>query len=1322
MKKLIYAILFFLIAISVSFCTYASSYNVKLNYSKSKDDKEVILTVVLENATDSDIDAFQTTLEYDNEVFETVQQEDIKCSNGWGELLYNPENGMLIIEKESNDISTDEVLQITFKVKENVNEETKIGIKDSAFSDGSEDIIIQDISEDVNLNVKQEDTKPEENPAPEDPEDSKEKNEVENIENNKKENSNPIVDNLANNKIPFAGLEISLLQIILLILIVIIIIVMIFMIAKKKINIKVIISLVVILIFVVILAGKSFANDGEINYIYINANKTKKDIIDKMPDMGEAEIYDGEDLVQDSRILATGMIVNYQDLQWKIVVKGDLFGYGILTKNDIVELKRHLIKLTHLKNEYYKAADINADGKVTITDLTLLKHLIDEDEKYTDDIEVENIELNQTNIKMVENASYQLVAKITPDNATDKTIIWQSSDESIVEVTSSGMITARKEGKAIVTVLGTNSKEAYCEVAVVKQIINIQEEDAKIDLSESNKIQLNTDIENIDENARITWSSSNEDVAVVDANGQVTGKSNGVAIITVETEYGQKDECTVTVQTSPASINLNTNNYIIQFNIDKTVQLVADLGTANVNTNLTWSSDDENIAVVDDSGLVTAKNLGDTLIRVRTENGKEAVCEIHVTLAEIKVNEIRLFDDTIRVDSSTILIGLNPLVLPYDATNKQLLWESDNTEVASIGNANGSIMINGIGTAHIKVSAQDGSNVSATYTIEVIKSEVPVESIALNESNIQLDLNGTSQTQLYATVTPDNATITDVFWESNNIEIATVDKNGLVTAKKDGKAIITAQTSNGKTATCEVTVITSDILVERIELTNTTIQQLDLNGTKTVQLSAKVYPENATNKQLAWKTSDESIAVVNEKGLVTATGVGTAEITIESCDGSNKSIKYSVQVIATPKQVQSISLNKSTVTIDMSLKLDSKKQQLTATVLPSDAANKTITWTSSDTSVATVNSTGEVTAIKEGTAVITAKSNNNKVATCKINVIRGLKIEASTSAFLQVNVKSKTLKAVFNSSTTETVKWSVNKSGIISLSATTGNEIKISRLGEGTAVVTAETPSGKEATYNAVVKQEKVIISGASSTTLMAGTRNDGDTGKPQKMNYGKLKLNDTLHFVACGGTGIYWYLNNTAREYLESTGLFSLKVDSKIENAGTEIERLLNNEDTKKVHCSVILRVEGNDLKKIKSLDIVTDQKEKLEITKKLIEQADTYANYYVELASKYPSHRFCVVGKGIYYSNDTRLIKNTVSNTNVKLFNQYLKEALENYVEAKGLSNLKFKNLYTYEASEAKTDSKMGITSDNHPNAYTSQKIYTKLLEYVNMSEYGP
>ena len=329
--------------------------------------------------------------------------------------------------------------------------------------------------------------------------------------------------------------------------------------------------------------------------------------------------------------------------------------------------------------------------------------------------------------------------------------------------------------------------------------------------------------------------------------------------------------------------------------------------------------------------------------------------------------------------------SLTATVTPENATNKKVSWTSSDHNVATV--SNGKVTAVKAGNATITVITEDGGK-SATCEITVMAKVYSVESVSLDKTSVELT-EGDDVT-LIATVSPDNATNKTVTWNSSDETVATV-ANGKVTAIKAGTATITVTTEDGgKTATCEVTVVAKPTEPsepenpgnpETVSVTNVSLDKtsVELAEGDDVTLIATVSPDNATNKTVTWNSSDETVATV-ANGKVTAVKAGTATITVTTEDGS-KTATCEVTVNAKVYPVESVSLDKTSVELT-----EGDDVTLTATVSPDNATNKTVTWNSSDETVAIV-ANGKVTAIKAGTATITVTTEDgSKTATCEVTV------------------------------------------------------------------------------------------------------------------------------------------------------------------------------------------------------------------------------------------------------------------------------------------------------------------------------------------------
>ena len=252
------------------------------------------------------------------------------------------------------------------------------------------------------------------------------------------------------------------------------------------------------------------------------------------------------------------------------------------------------------------------------------------------------------------------------------------------------------------------------------------------------------------------------------------------------------------------------------------------------------------------------------------------------------------------------------------------------------------------------------------YTITITQAgRIEVSSVELDKTSIRINV-GNMET-LVATVKPDNATDKTVTWTSSDNATVTVDEAGKITGIKEGTATITAKASN-KTAECKVSVC---IPVSSVELDKA---ELALKPGETTTLTATVKPDNATNKTVTWSSSDSGIASVDETGKVIAITEGTATITVKA---EEKTAECKVTVFI---PVTSIELDKTELALN-----PGETATLVATIKPDNATDKTVIWTSSDSSIASVDNTGKVTAVKEGSVSISAKA-GDKSTTCSVLV------------------------------------------------------------------------------------------------------------------------------------------------------------------------------------------------------------------------------------------------------------------------------------------------------------------------------------------------
>ena len=479
-------------------------------------------------------------------------------------------------------------------------------------------------------------------------------------------------------------------------------------------------------------------------------------------------------------------------------------------------------------------------------------------------------------------------------------------------------------------------------------------------------------------NKRVSWSSSKTEVASVDAQGIVTAHKAGETVVTVKSEDGGKTAtCKVTVKDGKVAVTgVKLDKTTLSLTVGGTETLVATVSPDGAtNKKVTWKSDKTDIATVDANGKVKGVKEGEAKITVTTEDGnKTATCKVTVTKGKVAVTGVKL-DKTAHTLTVGGTVTLVATVAPENATNKKVTWKSDKTNIATV-DGNGKVTAVKEGEAKITVTTEDG-NKTATCTITVKKDKVAVTGVSLNKTDLSMTVGGSFQ--FVATITPKDATNQNVKWQSSNSGVAQVNGKGEVMAKAAGTATITVITEDGnKTASCSVTVKASTIAVASVSLNKSSLS-LVVGDMET--LTATLSPANATNKAVKWSSSDPYVAQVNSYGEVTAKAAGTATITVTTEDG-HKTASCKVTVKANTIAVASVSLNKSSISLKVG-----DKETLVATLSPANATNKAVKWSSSDLSVAEVNSNGVVTAKAGGTAIITVTTEDgHKTASCVVSV------------------------------------------------------------------------------------------------------------------------------------------------------------------------------------------------------------------------------------------------------------------------------------------------------------------------------------------------
>ncbi len=602
---------------------------------------------------------------------------------------------------------------------------------------------------------------------------------------------------------------------------------------------------------------------------------------------------------------------------------------------------------------------------------------------------------SQIIIDLAESKYATLSASVLPVGA-DQDVEWSSNDRNVVRTSSRGKLTARTVGTAVVTAVSEKDDTvlAACSVKVIDsdipEKIVLSQNVITIDLAKSSRASLTASAEPAIANQRVRWKTSSSSVARVSSSGAITGRKPGTAVITASSRESSAvyAECIVNVIDTriPTRITFDGQGAAISLDRYETLQLTPLVEPAIADQTVRWKSSKSSVVYVSSKGVLTAKKGGTATITCYSKRDSSVKAVLQVTVNQYPTPEkIELTPDaTVMVLGETL--QLNPVTYPENTKVCDFFtWKSNSSRRASV-DENGLVTAKKTGWVTITCASKQSSRVKATRKILVVTPDSPhyvhirnqENGALLNEQTITL--NPTDQLQLVSQVLPEGKN-GDITWKSSSTSRATVDSNGLVTAKKTGTVTITATSKVNREVKASFKIrIVHLPAPDEIRLTGSTWK---LEVTDTLKLTATTLPLGEKRSQeFKWYTSSSSIARVSSDGVVTPRKVGTVTITVKSARNSRVKATYVINVVDT-KMPDSVTLAESgTITIE-----NGQKLPLHATVTPA-TATQTLKWKSSSSRV-TVDQNGVVTGVRSGSATITATStySSRKKDTVKIKVV-----------------------------------------------------------------------------------------------------------------------------------------------------------------------------------------------------------------------------------------------------------------------------------------------------------------------------------------------
>lgn len=635
----------------------------------------------------------------------------------------------------------------------------------------------------------------------------------------------------------------------------------------------------------------------------------------------------------------------------------------------------------------------------------------------------------------------------------------------------------------------------------------------------------------------ISWTSSNPEVATVSHEGVVTPISDG------ETEImASAGDCSATCKVTVSAKKVDPSDNpgtdpdnpqtpvrVFGIKIDKTVLNIEEGHTGSVsatvspenadNRSISYKSCNNDVATIGSDGTVTGVKEGQAVITATTgEGGFTAYCLVTVFHVAVHVTEIALSHSTLELDEGTAG-ALSATVSPENADNPKFIWSSSDSNIATVSD-NGEVNAMKPGEAVIFATAMDGgAKDSCVVTVKHVA--VPVTGLTMLDNDIVIYPGDVYSA--VARIEPANADNRMIIWTVDDPSVADVSPEGIITAVAEGRTTLNAVSEEGGyEGTCSITVEAAPTGLRKVALAP---DDVTLREGHTTHLEVVFTPSNATNRNYEIYSDNENVAAVSADGTVTARSVGNATISVKTADGALTASCH-VSVIPEFIHVTDITLDKTSLSL-----IEGDTAHLSATVLPADADNPAVRFESSDSSVASVDSYGVVTAVSAGHATISAITVDGGLsATATVDVAAAeIPLEAISidKTSLTIHYPDQVqLKAILTPSnaTAGAIEWSCGNPEVVEVD----NSGNITARGIGKAVVMASC-GGFTAACTVTVEN-----------TVIQSVRIDSDTPVITVESGSTYHLNATVQPENASDKRITWSSSDPAIATVDGNGLVS--------------------------------------------------------------------------------------------------------------------------------------------------------------------------------------
>jgi trimeric autotransporter adhesin len=645
---------------------------------------------------------------------------------------------------------------------------------------------------------------------------------------------------------------------------------------------------------------------------------------------------------------------------------------------------------------------------------------------------------------------------------TNRTVTWISSDASVATVTDAGLVTALAPGTTTIAAT-SEGKTGIARVTVtLVPLATVTVQPSTVSLATGGTTTLTaimTDVNGAPATRPVTWTSSDVRVAGVSATGIVTAATPGTATITAASE-GKTGTATVTVTAVPtASVTVEPATVTVQ--TLRTATLTATVKDANGNVltgrAVSWTSSNLLVATVTESGGVVTGLLPGTATISATADGKSGSATVTVTLVPVASVAVQPKTASLVVGRTTTL-GAVVTDANGAQTDRPVTWKSTDDAVATVS-APGLVTARSAGSARIIASSESKAD-TAVVSVTGPAGPAPVASVTVQPPLLGLRVGETrTVTAVLKDANGNLLTGRVVTWVSNNPSVRVVDNRdgtAVVTALSVGGPVFVTASSEGWNGSTSITITPVPVGTVTLPPSATLVAGQSTTLTPTV-LDSTGAP--TTGRFVTWKSSNEAVATVSwtgdgSPGVVKALAPGQATITATSEGKSDNTV-----VTVTPAPVASVSVLPSAPTL-----ISGATVSLTATVKDANGTtvtNRVVTWKSTNEAIALVSSTGNVTGLKAGTAMVIATS-ESKADTATVTVVPGPAATVSVAPAAvtirdgtSVQLTATAQDAHGNVITGRPFTWISSDGSRVTLLSTGPTTVRVTAKKTGTVIVTA---------------------------------------------------------------------------------------------------------------------------------------------------------------------------------------------------------------------------------------------------------------------------